>query len=67
MYYIVGESWPLSTQSRPPRYCCLLHAYQDLMLKNLKKRRAQLYAQGELAEAKEYNFFPVSFEMPKVQ
>lgn len=37
------------------------------MLKNLKKRRAQLYAQGELAEAKEYNFFPVSFEMPKVQ
>ncbi len=41
--------------------------YQDLMLKNLKKRRAQLCAQGELAEAKEYNFFPVSFEMPKVK
>lgn len=40
---------------------------QDLMLKNLKKRRAQLYARGELAEAKEYSFFPVSFEMPKVR
>lgn len=36
------------------------------MLKNLKKCRAQLYARGELSEAKEYNFFPVSFEMPKV-
>lgn len=36
------------------------------MLKNLKKRRAQLYARGELAEAQAYNFFPVSFEMPKV-
>lgn len=36
------------------------------MLKNLKKRRAQLIARGELAEAKEYTFFPVSFEMPKV-
>lgn len=36
------------------------------MLKNLKKRRAQLLARGELAEAKAYNFFPVSFEMPKV-
>ncbi|CAM9875768.1 unnamed protein product, partial [Hapterophycus canaliculatus] len=35
------------------------------MLKNLKRRRAQLYARGELAEAKEYDFFPVSFEMPK--
>ncbi|CAM9957939.1 unnamed protein product, partial [Scytosiphon promiscuus] len=31
---------------------------KDLMLKNLKKCRAQLYARGELAEAKEYNFFP---------
>ncbi|CAM9488803.1 unnamed protein product, partial [Ectocarpus sp. 4 AP-2014] len=38
---------------------------KDLMLKNLKKRRAQLYARGELAEAQAYNFFPVSFEMPK--
>ncbi|CAM9174701.1 unnamed protein product [Ectocarpus fasciculatus] len=38
---------------------------KDLMLKNLKKRRAQLHARGELAEAQEYNFFPVSFEMPK--
>lgn len=36
------------------------------MLKNLKKRRAQLNSAGELTEAKEYNFFPVSFEMPKV-
>lgn len=36
------------------------------MLKNLKKRRAQLIGRGELAEAKAYNFFPVSFEMPKV-
>lgn len=36
------------------------------MLKNLKKCRAQLYARGDLSEAKEYNFFPVSFEMPKV-
>eukprot|EP00903_Cladosiphon_okamuranus_P005924 g5855.t1 len=35
------------------------------MLKNLKKHRAQLIARGELAEAKAYNFFPVSFEMPK--
>ncbi|CAM9976224.1 unnamed protein product, partial [Ectocarpus sp. 13 AM-2016] len=38
---------------------------KDLMLKNLKKRKAQLYARGELAEAHAYNFFPVSFEMPK--
>lgn len=36
------------------------------MLKNLKKHRAHLFARGELAEAKAYNFFPVSFEMPKV-
>lgn len=38
-----------------------------MMLKNLKKRRAQLVARGELAEAEAYNFFPVSFEMPKVR
>lgn len=36
------------------------------MLKNLKKRRALLVSQGELTEAHGYNFFPVSFELPKV-
>lgn len=39
---------------------------QDLMLKNLKKRRALLVSQGELTEADAYNFVPVSFELPKV-
>lgn len=44
----------------------VLVACQDLMLKNLKKRRALLISQGELTEAKAYSFVPVSFEMPKV-
>eukprot|EP00752_Nemacystus_decipiens_P018709 g16773.t1 len=38
---------------------------KDLMLKNLKKRRALLIGRGELAEAKAYSFFPVTFELPK--
>ncbi|CAM9175154.1 unnamed protein product, partial [Sphacelaria rigidula] len=38
---------------------------KDLMLKNLKKRRATLLSQGDLTEAHGYNFFPVSFELPK--
>ena len=40
---------------------------QDLMLKNLKKRKAQLTSQGEHTEANAYNFFPLSFEMSKVK
>lgn len=37
------------------------------MLKNLKKRRAQLTSQGDLTEASAYDFFPTSFAMPKVR
>ncbi|CAM9884590.1 unnamed protein product, partial [Choristocarpus tenellus] len=38
---------------------------KDLMLKNLKKRRAQLLGTAELVEGNAYNFFPTSFVMPK--
>ncbi|CAN0145335.1 unnamed protein product, partial [Discosporangium mesarthrocarpum] len=35
---------------------------QDLMLKNLKKRRAELLSCAEFVEAQEYNFFPESYD-----
>ncbi|CAM9413152.1 unnamed protein product [Chrysoparadoxa australica] len=38
---------------------------KDLMLKNLKKRQAQLMRSGSFAEAAAHEFFPASYNLPR--
>lgn len=37
---------------------------KDLMIKNLKKHKKQLEKDGKFEEAAEYNFFPLTFNLP---
>ncbi|GMI45796.1 hypothetical protein TrCOL_g10943 [Triparma columacea] len=38
---------------------------KDLLIKNLKKRRRQLEKEGSYEEATQYDFFPVTFNLPR--
>jgi tubulin polyglutamylase TTLL9 len=38
---------------------------KDLLVKNLKKKKRQLEKDGQYREANQYDFFPVSFTLPR--
>ena len=38
---------------------------KDLLIKNLKKRKRQLEKEGQYEEATQYDFFPVTFNLPR--
>lgn len=38
---------------------------KDLLVKNLKKKRRQLEKEGLFKDATQYDFFPVSFTLPR--
>ena len=55
------ESWQRINHFRNGRELCR----KDLLLKNLKRRKRQLEREGHHTEATAYEFFPVSFVLPR--
>ena len=55
------ESWQRLNHYRNGRELCR----KDLLVKNLKRRRRQLEREGQYDEARQYDFFPVTFVLPR--
>ena len=55
------ESWQRLNHFRNGRELCR----KDLLVKNLKRRKRQLDREGRHEEAEAYDFFPVTFVLPR--